>query len=110
MNKNYWEEHLYFGKLSKTPEMNMSCFIICKFHPNSSFTLLAAEMLIKVHKASLPQKTTASDIPSPKEVKISQKFKKYLTRMSEVIDGNCKKIPNTPVNFVLFIDVLGKYA
>ncbi len=28
MNKNYWEDHLYFGKLKKTPEMNMSCFII----------------------------------------------------------------------------------
>ena len=30
MNKanNAWESHLYFGKLSKTPEMNMACFII----------------------------------------------------------------------------------
>ena len=29
MNKYYWEDHhLYFGKLKKTPEMNMSCFII----------------------------------------------------------------------------------
>lgn len=28
MNKNNWEDHLYFGKLKKTPEMNMSCFII----------------------------------------------------------------------------------
>ncbi len=28
MKKNNWEDHLYFGKLKKTPEMNMSCFII----------------------------------------------------------------------------------
>ena len=25
---NNWEGHLYFGKMSKTPAMNMSCFII----------------------------------------------------------------------------------
>ena len=31
------------------------------------------------------------------EVKIGNKFKKYLSRMSEVIEGSCKKIPSTPV-------------
>ena len=31
------------------------------------------------------------------EVKIGNKFKKYLRRMSEVIEGSCKKIPSTPV-------------
>ena len=32
MNKAFWEDYLYFGKIKKTPEMNMSCFIICTNH------------------------------------------------------------------------------
>ena len=56
MNKNYWEDHLYFGKLKKTPEMNMSCFIIGI--DLSFLTDLAADMFIKVRKASSTPKSS----------------------------------------------------
>jgi hypothetical protein len=35
---------------------------------------------------------------SPAEQKMALKFKKYLLRMSQVLEGTCKKIPSTPDN------------
>lgn len=35
---------------------------------------------------------------SPQEIKLGNKFKKYMHRMTEVIEGSCKKIPSTPVS------------
>jgi hypothetical protein len=34
---------------------------------------------------------------SPQELKTGNKFKKYMLRMNQVIEGTCKKIPSTPV-------------
>ena len=55
-------------------------------------------MHVKVRQSSSSSdlKQTDSSV-SQKEIKISNKFKKYLMRMTQVIDGACKKIPNTPV-------------
>ena len=36
------------------------------------------------------------------------KFKKYLQRMTQVIDGTCKKIPNTPVTQLAFFTYFNK--
>ena len=47
---------------------------------------------------------------SSKEVKISNKFKKYLMRMTQVIDGACKKIPNTTVRVNNHSLVIGQYV
>jgi hypothetical protein len=38
---------------------------------------------------------------SPQEQKLGAKFKKYLLRMTQVIEGTCKKIPSTPVSIFL---------
>ena len=54
-------------------------------------------MYIKVKRAELIPKLDDTMTFTPKETKISQKFKKYLSRMNDVIDGNSKKIPNTLV-------------
>jgi hypothetical protein len=55
-------------------------------------------MHVKVRKSSSGTELQKVDSQlSSKEVKISNKFKKYLIRMTQVIDGACKKIPNTPV-------------
>ncbi len=81
--------NLYFGKFKKTPEMNMNCFIICNI------------ILIILSAAVMYVKNKQGGQITQKEVKVSQKFKKYLTRMNEVIDGNSKKIANTPVNIMI---------
>ncbi len=59
---------------------------------------IAAALYIKVKTLEMGANKSHNSIKQ-KEIKISSKFKKYLSRMTEVIDGNCKKLPNTPVYY-----------
>ena len=79
----------FFGKLKKTPEMNMSCFILCTNSVHFNL-IIASAAYLNVKK--MGSEATSADI------KFSKKFKKYLDRMNEVMEGTCKKISNTPVN------------
>ncbi|CDW83107.1 mo25-like protein 2 [Stylonychia lemnae] len=68
----------HFGKVKKTAEQNMNCFIV------SSCSYLKCKQSIGKQAAS--------------DSKYGKKFNKYLQRISQVMDGTCKKISNTPEN------------